>query len=124
MRRAGLPRHVIAAKLARRCEVQLAYAIGVARPVSVMVDTFGTGVVPDSRLERGVREVFDLRPASIIADLKLRQPIYTPTAAYGHFGREPVRDSYADPDLRPRKVDFFTWERTSRVRDLLAAVKA
>jgi len=117
-------KHVIAAKLARRCEVQLAYAIGVAQPVSVMVDTFGTGTVPDGRLERAVREVFDLRPASIIADLKLRQPIYTPTAAYGHFGREPVRDAYSDPDLRPRKVEFFTWERTGRIRDLLTAVKA
>ncbi len=117
-------KHVVAAGLARRCEVQLAYAIGVARPVSVMVDSFGTGRVPDVRLERAVREVFDLRPATIIADLKLRQPIYTPTAAYGHFGRAAERGSYSDPDLRARKVEFFTWERTNRVRDLLTAVKA
>ena len=117
-------KHVVAAKLARRAEVQLAYAIGVAQPVSVMVDTFGTGTVPDARLERAVREVFDLRPARIISELKLRQPMFTPTAAYGHFGRAAERGSYADPDLRPRKVDFFTWERTSRVRDLLTAAKA
>ena len=117
-------KHIVAAKLARRVEVQLAYAIGVARPVSVMVDTFGTGTVPNGRLERAVREVFDLRPAKIIADLDLRQPIYAPTAAYGHFGRAHERGSYADPDLRPRRVDYFTWERTARVRDLLTAVKA
>ncbi len=117
-------KHVVAAGLARRCEVQVAYAIGVARPVSVMVDTFGTGKVPDARLERAVREVFDLRPAAIIADLKLREPIYTPTAAYGHFGRPAVRGSYEEDGLRSRKVDLFTWERTGRVRDLLTAVKA
>jgi S-adenosylmethionine synthetase len=116
-------KHVVAAKLARRCEVQLAYAIGVADPVSIMVDTFGTGRVPDERLERAVRKVFDLRPASIIADLQLRQPIYSRTAAYGHFGRAAEKGTYLDPELRPKRVEFFTWERTGRVRDLLTAVK-
>ncbi|HPF61538.1 MAG TPA: methionine adenosyltransferase [Gemmatimonadales bacterium] len=117
-------KHIVAAGLARRCEVQVAYAIGVADPVSILVDTFGTGVVPDRRLERAVREVFDLRPAAIIRDLELRQPIYGATAAYGHFGRTPTRTTYADGDLRPRRVHQFTWERTARVRDLLTAAKA
>jgi S-adenosylmethionine synthetase len=116
-------KHVVAAKLARRCEVQLAYAIGVADPVSIMVDTFGTGRVPDAMLERAVRKVFDLRPAAIIADLQLRQPIYSPTAAYGHFGRAAEKGNFHDPELRPKRVEFFTWERTGRVRDLLTAVK-
>jgi S-adenosylmethionine synthetase len=117
-------KHIVAAGLARRCEVQVAYAIGVADPVSIMVDTFGTGVVPDRRLERAVRQVFDLRPAAIIRDLDLRQPIYGATAAYGHFGRTPTKTTYADDDLRPRRVHQFTWERTARVRDLLTAAKA
>ncbi len=81
-------KNIVAAGLARRCEVQAAYAIGVARPVSIYVDTFGTGEVPDERLERAVREVFDLRPGRLIAELQLRQPIYSATAAYGHFGRD------------------------------------
>jgi S-adenosylmethionine synthetase len=117
-------KHVVAAGLARRCEVQVAYAIGVAQPVSVMVDTFGTGVVPDRRLERAIREVFDLRPAVIIRDLNLRQPIYTPTAAYGHFGRKPMKSTYAEPGLRPKAIHLFTWERTNRVQALKTAVKA
>ncbi|HET9066696.1 MAG TPA: methionine adenosyltransferase [Gemmatimonadales bacterium] len=118
-------KNIVAAGLARRCEVQVAYAIGVAIPVSIMVDTFGTATGPDDRrLERAVREVFDLRPAAIIRDLDLRQPIYGATAAYGHFGRTPVRASFEDPDLKPRRVHQFTWERTDRVRDLQTAVKA
>ena len=84
-------KNIVAAKLARRCEVQVAYAIGVREPVSVMVQTFGTGAVPDSQIERAVREVFDLTPAGIIKALDLRKPIYSPTAAYGHFGRKPYR---------------------------------
>ena len=115
---------IVAAKLARRCEVQVAYAIGVARPVSIMVDTFGTGRVSDDQLERAVGEVFDLRPAAIIRDLNLRQPIYGATAAYGHFGRTPQKARYAEKDLAPRQVQLFTWERTDRARDLLTAVKA
>jgi S-adenosylmethionine synthetase len=117
-------KNIVAARLARRCEVQAAYAIGVARPVSVYVNTFGTGRVPDARLERAVSEVFDLRPARLIADLKLRQPIYGVTAAYGHFGRTPTRETYVEDDLRPQHVQHFTWERIDRVSDLKTAVKA
>ena len=111
-------KNIVEAKLARRCEVQVAYAIGVAQPVSIMVDTYGTGVVPDARLVRAVREVFDLTPAGIVRALRLKRPIYTPTAAYGHFGRKPVTARYRD-----RKYDFFTWEETNRVNALLTAVK-
>ena len=100
-------KNIVAAGLARRCEVQLAYAIGVARPLSIMVDSFGTGAVDDLALDRAVAEVFDLRPGAIIRDLDLRRPIFKKTAAYGHFGR-------ADPD--------FSWEATDRVDELRAAV--
>lgn len=117
-------KNIVASGLARRCEVQVAYAIGVAEPVSVFVDTFGTGQVDDRQLESAVRAVFDLRPARLIADLELRNPIYSPTAAYGHFGREPVRGIYQEPGCAPAEVNFFTWERTNRVTDLLTAVKA
>ena len=82
-------KNIVEAKLARRCEVQIAYAIGVARPVSIMVQTFGTGVLPDAQLEKIVDEVFDLTPKGIIDALKLKRPIYRQTAAYGHFGRRP-----------------------------------
>ena len=99
-------KNVVAAGLASRCEVQLAYAIGVARPLSIMVDTFGTSVVAEDAIERAVEEVFDLRPGAIIRDLDLRRPIYEKTAAYGHFGRD-------DED--------FTWEHTDRVDELRAA---
>ncbi len=99
-------KNVVAAGLARRCEVQVAYAIGKAQPVGVFVQTFGTGVLPDERIQQIVQEVFDLRPAAIIADLDLLRPIYRPTAAYGHFGRE---------------LPDFTWERTDRVDALRAA---
>ena len=98
---------VVSAGLAERCEVQLAYAIGVAQPVSVLVDTFGTGAVDNSTLEEAVRKVFDLRPTAIIRDLDLRKPIYRQTAAYGHMGRE---------DLN------VGWEKTNRVEALKAAV--
>ena len=100
-------KNVVAAKLARRCEVQLAYAIGVARPVSVFVDTFGTGVVSDSELSEAINKVFDLRPTAIIRDLGLRAPIYRSLAAYGHMGRE---------DLG------VNWEKTDRVDALKAAL--
>jgi S-adenosylmethionine synthetase len=92
-------KNVVAAGLATRCEVQVAYAIGKARPVGMFVDTFGTGVLPDERIQEAVLEVFDLRPAAIIRDLDLLRPIYSQTAAYGHFGR---------PEMD------FTWEATSR----------
>jgi S-adenosylmethionine synthetase len=107
-------KNIVAAKLARRCEVQVAYAIGVRDPVSVMVQTFGTGIVPDDRIERAVREVFDLTPRGIIKALGLRQPIYSPTAAYGHFGRKPYTRGGRQ---------FFPWELTDRARDLLKAVR-
>ena len=100
-------KNVVAAGLAHRCQVQLAYAIGVARPVSVRVDTFGTGTVSDEALEQAVEKTFDLRPAAIIRDLDLRRPIYRQLAAYGHMGRE---------DLG------VTWERTDRVDQLKAAL--
>ena len=111
-------KNIVAAKLARRCEVQLAYAIGVARPVSVMVDTFGTNTVPEAAIMRAVGEVFDLTPRGIMADLELRKPIYEKTAAYGHFGREPEKNGSGKNGRT-----FFTWERTDRVKQLLKAVK-
>lgn len=100
-------KNVVAAGLARRCEVQVAYAIGKAQPVGVFVETFGTETVPVSKIQGAVTTVFDLRPAAIIRDLNLLRPIYSQTAAYGHFGRE---------------LPNFTWEATSRVDALRAAV--
>jgi S-adenosylmethionine synthetase len=99
-------KNVVAAGLAERCEAQVAYAIGKAQPVSLFVETFGTETVPVDRIEKAIREVFDLRPAAIIRDLDLLRPIYQETAAYGHFGRE---------------LPNFTWERTDRVSDLKSA---
>jgi S-adenosylmethionine synthetase len=99
-------KNIVAAGLASRVEVQLAYAIGVADPVSIMIDTFGTGIIPESRIRTAVREVFPLTPLAIIAALKLRRPIFTKTAAYGHFGRK-------DPD--------FTWESTEPAAELRTA---
>ena len=115
-------KNIVAAKLAKRCETQVAYAIGVADPVSVMVDTFGTGVVPDEALEDAVREVFDLQPRGIIEALSLRNPIYRSTAAYGHFGRTPERWRFVDPDVT-KDVEWFTWDRLNRVEDLRLAVQ-
>jgi len=115
-------KNIVAAELAKRCEIQLAYAIGVVEPVSVHVNSFGTAVVPDARLSEAVAEVFDFRPAAIIDRLGLRAPIFTRTAAYGHFGRTPtleVPDSGGDDP-----VQFFSWELTDRVDDLKTAVKA
>src|SRR5437763_5072846 len=100
-------KNVVAAGLARRCEVQVAYAIGKAHPVGLHVETFGTETVPLARIQNAIREVFDLRPAAIIRDLDLLRPIYAATAAYGHFGRE---------------LPEFTWERTDRVEALRSAV--
>ncbi len=105
-----IAKNVVAAELADVCEVQLAYAIGVAEPVSVLVDTRGTGRVPDARLEAAVREVFDLTPRGIIESLGLARPIFRRTAAYGHFGRDPEPDG------------GFSWERCDRVSDLRTAV--
>src|SRR3989441_591971 len=109
-------KNVVAAGLAARCEAQVAYAIGVAEPVSIMIETFGTGTVPAAALEDAVREVFDLRPLEIIKALRLRRPIYRPTATYGHFGRAFERGRVGDHD-----VEFFTWEQANRVEDLRLA---
>jgi S-adenosylmethionine synthetase len=99
-------KNVVAAQLAKRCEVQVAYAIGVAHPVGLFVETFGTGVIDDDQIANAIHNVFDLRPAAIIADLKLKRPIYATTAAYGHFGRE---------------LPDFTWENIDRVAALKSA---
>jgi len=111
-------KNIVAAGLARRCEAQVAYAIGVAEPVSIMVETFGTGTVPQEALETAVREVFDLTPGGIIQALNLRNPIYRPTAAYGHFGRAPERRRVGDRD-----VELFTWEHADRVEELQVAAE-
>ena len=111
-------KNIVASGLARRCEVQLAYAIGVAEPVSVMVDSFGTAVVPEAEIMEAVREVFDLTPRGIITALDLRKPIYSATSAYGHFGREPERVGGRNG------ATTFTWERTDRAAALKRALKA
>ncbi|MDQ3949538.1 MAG: methionine adenosyltransferase [Gemmatimonadota bacterium] len=110
-------KNVVAAGLAKRCEVQVAYAIGVAEPVSVMVDTFGTASVPESAIMQAIREIFDLTPRGIIEALDLRKPIYQATAAYGHFGRTPERVGNG----RGAKT-LFTWERTDKTAALKRAV--
>ncbi len=102
-------KNVVAAGLASRCEVQLAYAIGLAEPLSVLVDTFGTGVMDEGKIAALLREAFDFRPASLIKTLDLKRPIYRPTAAYGHFGRHP-------------RNGLFPWERTDRADELRRAV--
>jgi S-adenosylmethionine synthetase len=105
-------KNIVAAGLARRCEVQVAYAIGKAQPVGLYVETFGTESVPLDKIQKAITRVFDLRPAAIIEDLELLRPIYSPTAAYGHFGRTSAE----------HVENAFTWERTNRVEQLLAAV--
>jgi S-adenosylmethionine synthetase len=102
-------KHVVASGAASRCEVQVAYAIGMAQPVSILVETFGTNTVDPPVIERAVREVFDLRPAAIVRDLDLKRPVFRKTAAYGHFGRN---------------LPEFTWEHVSRVADFKAAIGA
>ena len=108
-------KNVVGAKLARRCEVQVAYAIGVAEPVSVNVDTFGTNTVPETAIMKAIGKVFDLTPKGIINALDLRKPIYSATSAYGHFGREPKKNG---------KGTLFTWERLDRVGELKKAVES
>jgi S-adenosylmethionine synthetase len=115
-------KNVVAAGLARRCEIQLAYAIGVAEPVSVNVNTFGTSEIPDVELGDAVGEVFDFRPAAIIDRLCLRNPIYTPTAAYGHFGRTPEKKVSDAGGAGP--VQFFPWEIVDRTDELRSAAGA
>lgn len=103
-----IAKNVVAAGFAKQCEVQIAYAIGIPEPVSVLVDTFGTGVFPEDRISKAIREVFDLKPAGVVKTLDLLRPIYQKTAAYGHFGR-------SDED--------FTWEKTDRVEQLRKAIE-
>jgi S-adenosylmethionine synthetase len=98
-------KNVVAAGLAKKCEVQIAYAIGVARPLSVLVDTFGTGLIPDEKIVELVNKNFDLRPAAINETLDLKRPIYQPTAAYGHFGRKPENG-------------LFPWEKSDQTEKL------
>jgi S-adenosylmethionine synthetase len=112
-------KNIVAAGLAKKVEVQVAYAIGVAKPVSVMVDTFGTGSADESRIMKAVDVVFDLTPKGIIEALDLRKPIYGDTASYGHFGRAPEKAV-----RHGKKVSLFTWERTDRAAELKKAVKA
>jgi S-adenosylmethionine synthetase len=107
-------KNIVGAKLARRCEVQVAYAIGVAEPVSVNVDTFGTNTVPEKAILKAILKVFDLTPRAIINALDLRKPIYSPTSSYGHFGRTPKKNG---------KGTLFTWERLDRVSELRKAVE-
>jgi S-adenosylmethionine synthetase len=102
-------KNIVAAKLAKRCEVQLAYAIGFANPVSVLVDTFGTGSVADTKISRAVNQVFGLKPAEIVEQLDLLRPVYEKTSSYGHFGRT-------------RQLKSFTWERKDKVEELQAAL--
>jgi S-adenosylmethionine synthetase len=104
-----IAKNIVAAKIAKRCEVQLAYAIGYPEPVSVFVDSFGTGRVSDRKIEKAIRRVFGLKPAEIVRDLKLLRPIYEATSAYGHFGRN-------------ENLDVFTWERTDKKAALLSAI--
>jgi S-adenosylmethionine synthetase len=104
-----IAKHLVAAGVADRCEIQLAYAIGVAEPVSIMVDTHGTGRVSEATVVKGIRELFDLTPAGIIKMLKLRRPIYLKTAVYGHFGRD---------------EEGFSWEELDRVNDIKRAFRA
>ena len=99
-------KNIVAAELAERCEIQVSYAIGVAEPTSITVETFGTGKISEDRLVQIIRDVFDLRPKGLIAQLDLLRPIYLPTAAYGHFGRN---------------EDSFSWEKTDKVDELKAA---
>ena len=103
-----IAKNLVAAELASRCEVQIAYAIGVADPVGVYVDTFGTGVLPEERMAEIVRKEFDLHPSAIIQTFDLKRPIYQATAAYGHFGR-------------PSENGLFPWERLDRVNTLKRA---
>ncbi len=99
-------KNIVASGLAKECELQVSYAIGVARPVSIMIDTYGTGIIPDEKISKIVNEVFDFKPSKIIEHLKLRRPIYKKTAAYGHFGRND---------------DNFTWEKTDKANELKKA---
>lgn len=117
-------KNIVAAELADRCEVQVSYAIGVAEPTSISVNTFGTGKISDIELAKVIREVFDLRPYAIQNQLELLNPMYQITAAYGHFGREPFEHSYTyeeNGEEKTKTFTAFTWERTDKVDALKAA---
>jgi S-adenosylmethionine synthetase len=121
-------KNVVAAGLARRCEVQLAYAIGVAEPVSVAVNSFGTSELSNETIQAAIRDTFDLTPKGISKALDLRKPIYSPTSSYGHFGRPSERLAYQAVSSngqmpRPMKVTSFTWERLDKVSELKRAVR-
>jgi S-adenosylmethionine synthetase len=114
-------KNVVAAGAARRCEIQIAYAIGVVEPVSVHVDTFGTGAVPNGDIARAVEEIFDFSPGGIIERLRLRDPIFLPTAAYGHFGR--ASRTVPRSDAGEEKVTLFPWEVTDRTEEIKEALE-
>jgi S-adenosylmethionine synthetase len=119
-------KNIVAAELAERCEIQVSYAIGVAEPTSISINTFGTGKISDIELAKVVREVFDLRPYAIQNQLDLLHPMYQLTAAYGHFGREPFEHTYnykENGEEKSQTFTAFTWEKTDKVDALLAAAK-
>lgn len=119
-----IAKNMVAAGVAQEMLVQIAYAIGVARPVSVFVDTYGTGIVPDAEIARRIENLFDLRPAAIIRKFELKNPIYEPTAAYGHFGRKPYTKSVkvGKPGCQTDKlVQFFAWEKLDAVEEIKKA---
>lgn len=119
-----IAKNMVAAGVAQEMLVQIAYAIGVARPVSVFVDTYGTGIVPDAEIARRIENLFDLRPAAIIRKFELKKPIYEPTAAYGHFGRKPYTKSVkvGKPGCQTDKlVQFFAWEKLDAVEEIKKA---
>ena len=119
-----IAKNIVAAGVAQEMLVQIAYAIGVARPVSVFVDTYGTGIVPDAEIARRIENLFDLRPAAIIRKFELKNPIYEPTAAYGHFGRKPYTKSVkvGKPGCQTDKlVQFFAWEKLDAVEEIKKA---
>ncbi len=118
-------KNIVAAGLADRCEIQVSYAIGVAEPTSISINTFGTGKVSDDKLVAAVREVFDLRPYGITKMLDLAHPMYQPTAAYGHFGRDPYEHTYTykeNGEVRSETATAFSWEKTDRAEALKAAL--
>ena len=123
-----IAKNIVAAELADECEIQLSYAIGVPEPTSIHVDTFGTGKYPHEAIEQAVRKVFKLTPRNIIKTLGLSNPIFSPTARHGHFGRKPGTIEVEIKDIpsnskTTKTFDTFTWEKTDKVADLKAAIE-
>ena len=116
---------MVAAGVAREMLVQVSYAIGVAKPVNVFVNTYGTGIIPDNEIADKVSQLFDLTPAGIIRDLRLKQPMYEESASYGHMGRKPetVTKTFINDEGQPfvREVELFTWEKLDRIEDIKKA---